>query len=128
MQDDVTRLLGIEGMAVTGVADHGWWIELAVELLAGAGCCRWCGRGSLVLKERDRMRVRDLPFAGRMTYLLWRKRRCDARDASGRSPRLIRSCPRASGSAPASRVDPVLRRSRAHQRPRGHVHAYARST
>jgi hypothetical protein len=32
MQDDVSRLVGIEGMAVTGVADHGWWIELEVEL------------------------------------------------------------------------------------------------
>ena len=52
MQDDVSRLLGIEGMAVTGVADHGWWIELEVEMLARAGCCRWCGRGSLQVKER----------------------------------------------------------------------------
>lgn len=80
MHDDVSRLLGIEGLAVTGVADHGWWVELEVELLAGAGCCRWCGRGALKVKERDRVRVRDLPFAGRMTYLCWRKRRfwCEA--------------------------------------------------
>ena len=80
MHDDVSRLVGIEGMAVTGVADHGWWIELEVEMLARAGCCRWCGRASLVVKERDRVRVRDLPFAGRMTYLCWRKRRfwCEA--------------------------------------------------
>ena len=80
MHDDVSRLLGIEGMAVTGVADHGWWLELEVEMLACAGCCRWCGRGSLKVKERDRVRVRDLPVAGRMTYLCWRKRRfwCEA--------------------------------------------------
>jgi transposase len=80
MHDDVSRLVGIEGMVVTGVADHGWWIELEVEMLARAGCCRWCGRGSLQVKERDRVRVRDLPFAGRMTYLCWRKRRfwCEA--------------------------------------------------
>jgi len=80
MQDDVSRLLGIEGMVVTGVADHGWWLELGVELETPAGCCRWCGRGSLAVKERDVVRIRDLPVAGRMTYLLWRKRRyrCEA--------------------------------------------------
>jgi hypothetical protein len=75
MQDDVSRLLGIEGMAVTGVADYGWWIELEVELVACAGCCRWCGRGSLKVKARDPVRVRDLSLAGRITYLCWRKRR-----------------------------------------------------
>jgi hypothetical protein len=37
MDDDVSRLLGIEGMAVTGVADHGWWIELEVEIWACVG-------------------------------------------------------------------------------------------
>lgn len=80
MHDDVSRLLGIEGMAVTGVADHGWRLELEVETLAGVGCCRWCGRGSLKVKERDRVRVRDLPGAGRMTYLCWCKRQfwCEA--------------------------------------------------
>jgi hypothetical protein len=52
MDDDVSCLLGIEGMAVTGVADHGGWIELEVEMLARAGCCRvvraWvaCGQGA----------------------------------------------------------------------------------
>jgi hypothetical protein len=45
MHDDVSRLLGIEGMAVTGVVDHGWWLELEVEMLArgavaGAGADR----------------------------------------------------------------------------------------
>ena len=59
-------------MAVTGVVDYGWWIELEVEMLAPAGCCRWCGRGSLKVKERDRVRVRDLPLAGRITCLCWR--------------------------------------------------------
>jgi transposase len=75
MHDDVSRLLGIDGMAVIGVTDHGWWVELEVEMLARAGCCRWCGRGSLQVKDRHRVRVRDLPLAGRTTYLIWRKRR-----------------------------------------------------
>jgi hypothetical protein len=61
MHDDVSRLLGIEGMAVTGVVDHGWWLELEVEMLARAGCCRWCGRGSLKVKERDLLRTWQAP-------------------------------------------------------------------
>ena len=75
MQDDVSRLVGIDGLAVTGVTDHGWWLELEVELTAKAGCCRWCGRGSLTVKDRDGVRIRDLPIGGRLTYLIWRKRR-----------------------------------------------------
>lgn len=80
MHDDVSRLVGIDGLVVTAVAHHGWWIELEVELVARAGCCRWCGQGSLTVKDRDVVRVRDLPIAGRLTYLLWRKRRyrCEA--------------------------------------------------
>jgi transposase len=80
MQDDVSRLVGIDGLVVTAVFDHGWWLELEVELTARAACCRWCGRGSLTVKDRDVVRVRDLPIAGRITYLLWRKRRyfCEA--------------------------------------------------
>jgi hypothetical protein len=52
MQDDVSRLVGIDGLVVTAVADHGWWLELEVELTARAACCRWCGRGSLTVKDR----------------------------------------------------------------------------
>jgi transposase len=61
------------------VLDHGWWLELEVELAVRAGCCRFCGRGSVTVKDRDVVRVRDLPIAGRLTYLSWRKRRyrCD---------------------------------------------------
>jgi transposase len=80
MPDDVSRVLGIDGMVVTSVADHGWSIEVGVELAAMAGCWRWCGRGSLTIKDRAVVRVRDLPLAGRITYLCWRKRRfgCEA--------------------------------------------------
>jgi transposase len=80
MHDDVSRLVGIDGVVVTGVVDHGWWLELEVELAARAACCRYCGRGSVTVKDRDMVRVRDLPIAGRITYLLWRKRRyrCEA--------------------------------------------------
>jgi hypothetical protein len=60
MHDDVSRLVGIEGLVVTGVLDHGWWVELEVELVARAGCCRWWARGSLTVKDRSVVRVRDL--------------------------------------------------------------------
>jgi transposase len=84
MQDDVSRLVGIEGLVVTGVDDAGACLLLSVELAAAAGCCRWCGRGSLAVKERPVVRVRDLPIAGRPAYLLWRKRRFDCQ-ACGRT-------------------------------------------
>lgn len=75
MQDDVSRLVGIEGLAVTGVLEVGRRLEIEVELVARAGCCRWCGRASVAVKERPVVRVRDLPVAGRVTVLRWRKRR-----------------------------------------------------
>jgi transposase len=75
MQDDVSRLLGIDGLVVTGVIEGCQELELEVELALGAGCCRWCGRGSLTVKDRPVVRIRDLPVAGRVTWLLWRKRR-----------------------------------------------------
>ena len=80
MQDDVSRLVGIDGLVVTGVVELGEQLELEVELMVGAGCCRRCGRGSLRVKDRPVVRVRDLPVAGRVTWLLWRKRRfcCEA--------------------------------------------------
>jgi transposase len=80
MQDDVSRLVGIEGLAVTSVIEVGRRLELEVELVARAGCCRWCGRASLTVKDRPVVRVRDLPVAGRVTFLRWRKRRyrCEA--------------------------------------------------
>ena len=80
MPDDVSRLVGIDGLVVTGLVERTEQLELEVELMLEAGCCRWCGRGSLKVKDRPVVRVRDLPVAGRVTWLLWRKRRfyCEA--------------------------------------------------
>jgi transposase len=75
MQDHVSRLVGLEGFEVKGVIEEGGRLDLEVELAAGAGCCPDCGRSSLEVKERPRVRVRDLPIAGRVTHLVWRKRR-----------------------------------------------------
>jgi transposase len=75
MQGDLTRLVGLEGFEVKRVIEVGDRLDLEVELVARARCCPCCGRASLDVKDRPRVRVRDLPFAGRGTHLVWRKRR-----------------------------------------------------
>ena len=79
MRDQVSRLVGLDGVQVSEVWEVRGQLDLEVELAARAGCCPGCGRASLTVKERPVVRVRDLPLAGRPTYLLWRKRRygCD---------------------------------------------------
>jgi transposase len=74
MRDHVSRLVGLEGFEVRRVVEVGDRLDLEVELVA-AGCCPRCGRSSVDVKERPVVRVRDLPLAGRATYLVWRKRR-----------------------------------------------------
>jgi transposase len=44
-------------------------------LLARAAGCPHCGGTEVRVKERPLVRVRDLPIAGRLTRLVWRKRR-----------------------------------------------------
>src|SRR5688500_9989209 len=84
MYEHLSRLLGLEEFAVTAVEERGDELDLEVELVARAGCCPRCGRASCEVKERPVVRVRDLPVAGRRTFLLWRKRRFRCR-ACGRS-------------------------------------------
>jgi zinc-finger of transposase IS204/IS1001/IS1096/IS1165 len=79
MQDDLTRLVGLEGFEAERVVGVGDQLDLEVELVARAGVCPHCGRASLEVKERPRVRVRDLPVAGRGTDLVWRKRRFGCR-------------------------------------------------
>lgn len=75
MRDDLSRLVGLEGFEAKRVVEVGDRLDLEVELVARAGSCPRCGRASLEVKERPRVRVRDLPLAGRRTDLVWRKRR-----------------------------------------------------
>jgi len=51
MLDDGSRLLAIEGMVVLGVVDVGGAVELEVETVARAACCRWCGRASVTARS-----------------------------------------------------------------------------
>jgi transposase len=75
MQDDLTRLVGLDGLEVKGVVEVGDRLDLEVESVARAGVCPRCGRSSVEVKDRPVVRVRDLPLAGRVTHLVWRKRR-----------------------------------------------------
>ena len=75
MFEQVSRVLGLDGVAVTAVLERADELEVEVELAVPASCCRLCGGTELEVKERPRVRVRDLPLAGRRVTLVWRKRR-----------------------------------------------------
>jgi transposase len=75
MRDEVNRLLGLEGFRVAAVEERGGALEVEVELVARAAVCPHCGRGSVEVKERPVVWVRDLSISGRWTWLRWRKRR-----------------------------------------------------
>lgn len=80
MDDATTRLLGLDGLAVTGVADgtHGPVVDL-VTVDEQARRCPECGTPARRSKGRRVTRPRDLPVGGRPTRLRWYKRRwrCD---------------------------------------------------
>jgi transposase len=82
MQDHATRLVGLDGLVVTGVQRAGEQLDLQVELLARAAGCPHCGGSDVCVKERPRVWVRDLPMAGRVTSLVWRKRRYRCSDCA----------------------------------------------
>ena len=76
MPDEPSRLLGLAGLRVMRVVvSDGEALDLEVESLARAGRCPHCQGTDLVIKERPMVGVRDLPLAGRVARLLWRKRR-----------------------------------------------------
>jgi len=75
MQDQVSRLVGLEDFRVRGVSGDDGRLDLEIELIVRAGCCPGCGRASLDIKERPVVRVRDLSIAGQAVWLCWRKRR-----------------------------------------------------
>lgn len=92
MFEQVSRVLGLDEFVVTGLCERNECLEVEVELVAVTRACRFCGGPRIEVKERPRVRVRDLPLAGRSVILFWRKRRfrcrrC-ARSFSETSPEL----------------------------------------
>jgi transposase len=80
MPDEPSRLLGLAGLQVTGVVVHGSdALDLQVESVARPGACPHCDGHDLVVKERPVVGLRDLPLAGRVARLWWRKRRLACR-------------------------------------------------
>src|SRR5919199_174140 len=75
MQGHVSRLVGLDGFEVKALVEGRHHPALEVEVGAGAACCPRCGRGTLDVKERPVVRVRDLSIAGKAVWLRWRKRR-----------------------------------------------------
>jgi hypothetical protein len=62
----------------------------------------WCGRASLLVKQRPVVRIRDLPIAGRVTFLWWRIRWLWCEACERTTPRRTRRTRRASTSLPGS--------------------------
>jgi transposase len=75
MQDDLSRLIGLEGLVVTKLTEVCDQLDLEVELVARAGVCPHCACPTLEIKDRPVVAFRDLPLCGRRTRLLWKKRR-----------------------------------------------------
>jgi transposase len=75
MFEQLSRVLGLDGLTVTAVRERGDELDVELELVAVASSCRLCGGGRVEVKERPRVRVRDLPLSGRRVTLVWRKRR-----------------------------------------------------
>lgn len=85
MPDEPSRLLGLAGLRVTRVLVSDCdALDLEVEGVARGGACPHCAGTELVIKERPVVGVRDLPLAGRVARLRWRKRRWRCRGC-GRS-------------------------------------------
>jgi len=77
MVNDTTKLLGLEGVQVTGVEldqDGVPWVMLTTDC-ESARHCPVCGFRSESAHSNVATRPRDLAVAGRRTELTWRKRR-----------------------------------------------------
>jgi transposase len=81
MHDERSRMLGLAGLRIVRVIvrdDDA--LDLELERVVPAVSCPQCGGQELEIKERPVVGMRDLPLAGRVMRLVWRKRRWRCRD------------------------------------------------
>lgn len=78
-------------------------VDVLIELRAGAGVCSGCAGVSTSVHERTDVRVRDIPVHGKLTYLVWRKRRFRCEQSE---------CDRATFSEEHSEIPPCARGQR----------------
>lgn len=78
-------LVGLEGLRVVGVREWPDHLEIAVESrFDEVVVCPRCGVvGMCRVRARPTQRVRDVPFRGQPTFLMWRKRRFSCAACSG---------------------------------------------
>ncbi|WP_432976220.1 transposase family protein [Dactylosporangium sp. CA-233914] len=105
---DTTRLLGLDGLAVVGVADDpkGPVVHL-VTADEQARHCPDCGTRARRSKGRRVTRPRDLPVGGRRPRLVWTKRRWRCDEAACRRRSFTESAP---AVPPRKRLTSRLRR------------------
>lgn len=80
-------LVGLEGLGVVGVSEWPDHLEIVVESRFNeVAVCPRCGVvGSCRVRARPSQRVRDVPFRGVATFLVWRKRRFSCSACGGSS-------------------------------------------
>src|SRR5919204_4523187 len=78
-------LVGLDELRVTDVTEWDDHLEIMVESRFAVAACPRCGVvGECRVRARPTQRVRDVPFRGWPTVLVWRKRRFSS-TACGRS-------------------------------------------
>ena len=76
MSDVMSVRLHLRGVRVLGVGvDRVDRLEVEVESVSGRSRCRACGFWCVRVWDRRSRRVRDLEVSGRLTTLVWRRRR-----------------------------------------------------
>lgn len=76
MDENTSLLFGLDEFVVIDVTRVGdQFVQVVIEMIAAEAACPGCGVFSHRIKDRPRVRIRDLPASGQAVALWWRKRR-----------------------------------------------------